>query len=259
MNNHTAFTPKQTEIQYADEIEALQDIVQHGVGVQRTDNSFDFIIDTFLGRLPYGVDSSQFSTRKRFVLIQQRISTIGSVIMMFSCSLLTIIMTAVAISNFWYMGFVALLFVFLVYYSFKTFKKSLALYNAIKNLQQTVPDIEKTHTVVNEAEIAQMFAQDRLKSRMIGAVLIAVCSYLCYTIYYGTIHKVWIFSLIAPCGFILGIGSLITGMNKPEILYRHGYAQARWKDLPLVMKVCMFLGVLASVLTWAWIKGFLAL
>lgn len=257
MNNHQKFTHQQPTTKYIDEIDALKDIVQHGIGVQCTDNNFDLIFAKFWGNIPYGADSSQFSTRKRFVLIQQCINTIGSVIIMFSCSLLTAIMATVAISNFWYIGFIALLFAYLVYYSFKRFKKSIALYQAIKHLQQTVPDIEKTHAVINETEMAQMFAKDRFKSRMIGAVLIIICSYLCYTIFYATTHKILVLSLIAPCGFILGIGSLITGMNKPEILYRHGYAQARWKDLPIVMKICMTLGVLSSILTWAWIKGFL--
>ncbi|SDB81156.1 hypothetical protein [Acinetobacter boissieri] len=257
VKNDQNFTTPQPIGKYDNDIDALKYIVQYGVGIERTDAALDIMLDKVSGKLPYGADSSEFSTRKRLVLLQLRGDFVYAALIVFICSILTLFSIGFVVYSEWYFGIATVFFSSLIYFNFKRFSRSKALYSAIKPLQQTVPDIEKTHIIVNEAEMAQMFAKDRLKTRLISIVMMILCGGLCYSIYYGTSDRIPRISLLLPCGFMMFLGTFITGINKPELFHRRGYAQARWKDLPIILKICTVLGVIASIASLAWVKGLL--
>ncbi|MCF9033471.1 hypothetical protein [Acinetobacter nectaris] len=253
------FLTSQTLGKYDAEIDALKNIVHYGIGLNRTDTAFDLALDKWLGKIPHGSDSSEFSTRKRLILIQLYSGLIISIISIFSCSILALVMATLTFFVAWYFTFPTLLSLYFIYYSIHSFRRHKTLYKAIQPLQQIIPDIEKPQTYINEAEIAQTFSKDRLKSRYIGIAIMAFTSYMCHSIYYSTNSKIPVLALLLPLGFMSGLGTFITGMNKPEIFHRHGYAQARWSDLPLVMKICIVIGGIASISSFAWAKGLLIL
>ncbi|MCF8998419.1 hypothetical protein [Acinetobacter nectaris] len=253
------FLTSQTLGKYDAEIDALKNIVHYGIGLDRTDAAFDLTLDKWLGKIPYGSDTSEFSTRKRLILIQLRSSLMLSIASIFSCGLLALIVGTFTFFAAWYFAFALLLFLYFTHKSIQSFKRFKALYQAIKPLQQIIPNIEKPQTCINEAEIAQTFSKDRLKSRCIGIAIMTFTGYMCHSIYYSTNSKIPVLALLLPLGFMSGLGTFITGMNKPEFFHRHGYAQARWRDLPLVMKICIVIGGIASISSFAWAKGLLIL
>ena len=77
-------------------IATLEQIIQFGVGQDRTDGSLDIFIDKLSGKLPLGADAPTFESRKRIICLglRSKISQFSTIT--FLCGFLTLVSALMA-------------------------------------------------------------------------------------------------------------------------------------------------------------------
>ena len=249
---------------YDADLAELQAIIQHGIDADRPDSTFGTALRQLLGDVPLGANSSQFATRKRFAMAQLLLKMFRAGGYFVVGALISAVCIWVGLSNwppFWPPLLLGAGLLAVLYVAFgRPFVRSFVLYKGIRSLVQEHPDPGHELTFVPERELASQFANARLKSRVFGVLLMVASGAGGYLAYADHAHKpseipMPIFAL--PFVFFLGLGALISGINKPEMVYRKGYAQARWADYPFEIKLCLAIGLIASVLGLLWRKGWL--
>lgn len=248
---------------YDADITELQEIIQHGVDAANTDSTWGIAFHKLVGNLPLGADSSEFSTRKRFAMMQLTAKMIQSGSLAVLGGLISLGLIWVGLRGFpnnWVHLSLGAAFLILIYFAgWQPFFRSLALYRGIKPLVQTTPDAGHELTFVAEHEMSRQFGKARLKSRILGLLFMAVSAGYCYAVYSNLLNKIPALIVGIPFFFFMGLGAFISGINKPEMVHRKGYAQARWEDIPMEMKLCLAMGVIASILGFLWVKGWVVL
>ena len=244
---------------YDADVARLQEVIQHGVDVAGSEATWGVAFDQLIGRLPRGVDASRFSSRKRFAMAHLMLKLIQSGAMVILGGLIAFGFIWVGVIRLSENGLYLTLgmgFLVLIYLAgWQPFFRNLALYRGVKILVQATPDVEHELMFVPEQEVARQFGQARLKSRVFGVLLMVMAVGFCYVGYVGSSDEIPVLVFAMPFFFFMGLALLISGINKPEMVYRRGYAQARWADLPLEMKLCLVMGVMASVLGSLWVQG----
>jgi len=250
---------------YEADIAKLQAIIQHGIDSATPDSTWSVAFHKLTGNVPLGADSSQFATRKRFAMAQLMLGMLQSAGILIIGGLIALGFLWVGARGFPGNGLHLLLgavFLALIYVAgWRPFFRRLALYRGIKPLVQTTPDSSHDLAFVAERAISRQFGKARLKSRMLGVLLMMVSGGFCYAGYSTLVSnpqdQTSILVFVMPLFFFVGLGVFITGMNRPELVHRHGHAQARWKDFPAEMKVCVALGLVASLLGFLWVKAWM--
>lgn len=234
-------------------ISHLQQIIQFGVGQNRTDGSVDIFIDKLSGKLPLGADAPTFESRKRIICLglRSKIAQFSSIT--FLCGCLSAIFALVTwalipdLTLFIY-ALISLMFAWGCMTAYRQSKNYYHILNVIKALQQIQPDPQVFHPVIDEQALDARFFKERQQARVIACFMIVVSGGCLWNIYQHPPKVLFQISFILPFMLMLGVGLLFHPISKKESLYLYGTAQLPWKHFPVFLKLCCILGGFFSVI-----------
>lgn len=251
----------------SDKIEQLTHIIQQGVGITRTDASMDIFLDKVTGSLPLGSDAANFSTRKKLILMQYFNKTIGDFVGVFFGFFLTIIFGSMSYFEFsehnfgeWWIPIATIVFLVLFIIFFKSMKENYKIFRALRNVQPTQADPQpRPMRVENEMQLAQQFGKQRLQSRIVGLGIMLITGYVLYGFFSHPPERVLKIVIILPFFFMLGLSLIINPINRAENMYRYNSAQISWQHMPIISKILVIIGAIASMIFLAIIEGFISI
>jgi len=240
----------------------LQQIIQFGVGQHRTDGSFDIFIDKLSGKLPLGADAPTFASRKRIICLGLRSKIVQFSSVTFLCGCLSAIFALATwafipdLTLFIY-ALVSLMFAWGCITAYHQSKNYYQILNAIKALQQTQPDPEVFHPVIDQQALDARFFKERQQARVIACFIIVVSGGCLFYIYQSSPKILFEISFLLPFMFMLGIGLLFHPISLKESLYLYGTTNLPWKHFPFFLKICCILGGFFSVAMMLFYKNIL--
>ncbi|WP_293735158.1 hypothetical protein [uncultured Acinetobacter sp.] len=233
-------------------ISTLEQIIQFGVGQNRTDGSFDIFIDKLSGKLPLGADAPTFTSRKRIICLGLRSKIVQFSSITFLCGCLSAIFALATwafipdLTLFIY-ALVSLMFAWGCMTAYRQSKNYYQILNAIKALQQTRPDPEVFHPVIDQQALDARFFKERQQARVIACFIIVVSSGCLFYIYQSSPKILFEISFLLPLMFMLGIGLFFCPISRKESLYLYGTAKLPWKHFPFFLKICCIFGGVFSI------------
>lgn len=241
------------------DIQALQHIVQYGVGVQRSDAAFDILLEKLSGSLPTGADAPTFATRKRIISLHLLLGVLkllfGFVFFAGLGAMFIWVASDNVVANFIIMA-MGLAFLAAAGWLAKKLHYAIGLFNAIYQLQQQQPDPTPPFIpVVDEQALAQQFASQRKLSRMAGAAMALLCGTLLLYFLQKVPATTTSLTFVLPIFMMLGVGLIFSPVSRAENVYRYDTAQLSWGNMPGVIKLCCGIGVLMATAMLGWYEG----
>lgn len=233
-------------------IATLEQIIQFGVGQDRTDGSLDIFIDKLSGKLPLGADAPTFESRKRIICLGLRSKIAQFSTITFLCGFLTLVSALMAwalipdLTLFIY-ALVSLMYAWGCITAYRQSKNYYQILNAVKTLQQTQPDPAVFHPVIDQYALDAQFFKSRQQTRVIACVIVLISGGCLFSIYQNPPKALLQVSFILPFMLMLGIGLLFQPISRKESLYLYGTAQLPWKHFPVFLKLCCILGGILSI------------
>lgn len=248
-----------TNSQLQQDIQALQHIVQYGVGRNRRDAAFDMMLAKLSGSLPPGADAPNFATRKKIISLNLLLNLLKLLFAFVFFAGLGVMFIWVAsddlIANFIIVA-IGLAFLAVGGWLGKKLRYAIVLFNAIYQLQQQQPDPAPPFIpVVDEYAISQQFARQRKMSRMVGAAMALLCGALLLYFLQKPPANTTSLTFVLPVFMMLGVGLIFSPVSRAENVYRYGTAQLSWGNMPGVIKLCCGIGVLMAAALLGWYEG----
>lgn len=245
--------------QLQQDIQALQDIVHNGVGIQRTGAAFDILLEKLSGSLPTGADAPTFATRKRIISLNLLLSVLkllfGFVFFAGLGAMFIWVASDNVVANFIIMA-MGLAFLAAAGWLAKKLRYAIGLFNAIYQLQQQQPDPTSPFIpVVDEQALAEQFASQRKLSRMAGAAMALLCGSLLFYFLQKPPASTTSLAFVLPVFMMLGVGLIFSPVSRAENFYRYGTAQLSWSNMPLPIKLCCGVGVILAATMLGWYEG----
>lgn len=245
--------------QLQQDIQALQHIVQNGVGVQRSDAAVDVMLGKLTGNLPPGADAPTFANRKKIISLNLLLSVLKlgfGFILFAGLGALFVWAAADDLSGNMMLIAIGVAFLVLAGWLGKKLRHAYTLFKAIYPLQQQQPDpLPPSMPVIDESVLAQQFAPQRKISRMAGAAMALLCGSLLFYFLQKPPTNTTSLTFVLPVFMMLGVGLIFSPVSRAENFYRYGTAQLSWGNMPVVIKLCCGFGILLAAAMLGWYGG----